>query len=353
MKKTILATAIALASATAFATGQLPGNMASVGVGGSVGSAAINNSGPASAHSTTKASAMGIAVTGGGAAACTYCGGAAGGAVSGSAAIGAAKSETYGSTSGMAATNNGSFATYEASTGGRVGAGTRGVSMGAESGAATAGGIETGVDLGPNESGYARGFTASGAGNVSGVVGSKDRDYFQTRVIGPVWTAGSIDSAEMAGGSVSGAGSITGGEAENGYVNGGSTAVAGGSTNGRIVTRRGDVKLNLEASSVAGATSGGTIDGTGAGLTGAGTYSAAGAKLSGKNIEGDLYLGRYHIGEYEINKAHGEDYKVSRSDSFRVGYGDATGGAAAGSEASVIGTVQAGSGDPLILNGDD
>lgn len=365
MKKTILAIAIAMVSTTALADGYIGSDLANgafAGVAGSVGSSSINGSGPSGAVMGSNASSFSIS---GDVSNSNYYRGddASGGhAVTGTIAIGGAKASAVGHTYGNGLGINGAAANYQANAAGHANVNERGVHLDATSGASTQGGASALVE----GTGTANSWTVSGAGNISGVMGGKTNtsgeysqvgDWVQTDSYkgGKVrfneyertgqFGSTDIDSANMAGGSLSGAGSASGANSTGGgSAAAGSNAFADGSVNGRIVTRGGDVNLNGLAGSNAGAGSGVSVAGNDSALAAAGNYSGAGFLVKGTNTsvtggeyvqnaktmeicrtEFPIYLGHWSPtgNEYlmEINTAYASDYKVTKSDSYVSGPG--------------------------------
>lgn len=359
MKKTILAVAIAALSGSAFALGY---NQSTAEVGGSIGSAAVNN-GVSGGQFTTEAGAVSISGSKVVTHDCSYCGGGAGMVGAGSLAAGGAYSVTHGETYGNAAGTNSSMATFSAESGGEAEAYGRNLEMDAESASGAAGFAGTRVDLEGYDSGFAAAGTAAGAGSLAGSAGRWShneggysiregdtsglyRDYDLTRV---EYVQG---NAELMGGSVSGAGSITGGVAVNGDAVAGSAAVTEASTVAEVGAE--DAFADGAVSSEAGAVSGGAIEGYGIGVTAAGSYS--GAMYQAEANRYGLYTDEYAVegwvwdldSEYmggtdlDINTASASDKKFTGSGAFTVGAGNIVGGSAAGSSATVSGYAEAG-----------
>ena len=340
MKKTLLAIAVGLSIAGTAAATDRPdvytsaNSGAYVSVGGVVSSSAANGTGGSAHMSSTAASFNGSGSYAKGGAR-HYGSDAHGRLGTGAITAGGAITHSEGVVSGTGQGVNSAYAEYHGDAEAGIEVDERGFDLSSESYATTAGSAGTIV----YGTGSATQFTASGAGNLSHIEGAKDSDYdsnwfYMGR---GKWlnVSTQTDSGYLAGGTIGGAGSISGGRVVGDAAgSAGSGAYADGSVDGRIVTRRGDVKVNGDAEQYSFAQS----SNAGTGLAGAGNYSYAGFEAGAVHVEGELALYKWCRricgGEYELAGAYANDYKGTESGSFALGGGTASADGAAAVNAS-------------------
>ena len=375
MNKTILAVAIAMASAGAFATGShdSAGSGVTASVGGSVSAQSIGG-GSSSVLMHSKAGAISGTASG------TYADSniAGGGVITGSAAGGAAWAHTSGVVNGEGAYGiNGASAAYQANTASSGGVSEIGMDMNAGTESSVAGSAGTLVE----GTGEATAFTASAAGSAAGVAGHRnvdidgyyrkgEKEYGRKGCCVRYWTrtdeygVETTESSKLVGGSLSAAGSVSYASTEGDGAQAGAGSVANTSAEYDGSIRTFNTSAEGNGGSAASAGSSVIVAGGESGFAAAGAIAGAAFKADATQLVdhgGEMHVhgkdtcwGNYAYyahptgNEYTIvvNTANASDIKGAAAGS--VVHGD---GASAGAGAGAGVFAEATAGDEVDTSG--